>query len=365
MVEEKSGRRTPVVVALSGGVDSALAAALLVEQGYEVTGVMLKLWAECGPGNCRINRCCTPASVARAHEVAKLLGIPFRLVDVQNEFREAVVDYFVAEYAAGRTPCPCVPCNQTIRFGLLLDLALRSGAQFLATGHYARIRQDAERYILLRGVDGSKDQSYFLHILGQHQLSHVRFPLGEMTKVEVREAARRRGLPVADQPESQDLCFLADGDYRRFLSERAPEFFTPGPICDARGQVLGQHQGLPAYTIGQRSGLNITAAEPLYVLEIVSKENVLIVGTSEELACTTCCVDAMHYVSDEAPHSPFRANVQIRSQAPPTTATITPLSEARVRVDFDVPQRAVTPGQFLVIYDSAVVLGGGVMLPGH
>ena len=365
MIEQKFGHQIPAVVALSGGVDSAVAAALLVEQGYAVTGVMLKLWAECGAGNCHINRCCTPASVARAGEVAAQLGIPFRLIDVQDEFREAVVDYFIAEYAAGRTPCPCVPCNHTIRFGLLLDLALRSGAEFLATGHYARIHRNGEQYSLLRGVDRTKDQSYFLHILGQHHLAHVRFPLGEMTKAEVREMARHRNLPVAEEPESQDLCFLGDGDYRRFLSERVPEFFTPGPIRNARGYVLGEHQGLPAYTIGQRGGLNITAAEPLYVLEIVAEENALIVGTREELGRSTCSVDAMRYVTGDVPGAAFRANVQIRSQAEATTATVTPLSESRVQVDFDQPQRAVTPGQFLVIYNGAEVLGGGVMLSRH
>jgi tRNA-uridine 2-sulfurtransferase len=363
--ESIAGQGVPAVVALSGGVDSAVAAALLVEQGYDVTGVMLKLWAECGAGNCHINRCCTPASVARAREVAGQLDIPFRLIDVQDEFREAVVDYFIAEYAAGRTPCPCVPCNHTIRFGLLLDLALRSGAEFLATGHYARIYRDGERYVLLRGVDRTKDQSYFLHILGQHQLAHVRFPLGEMTKLEVRKAARHRNLPVAEEPESQDLCFLGDGDYRRFLAERVPEFFTPGPIRNARGYLLGEHQGLPSYTIGQRGGLNLTSAEPLYVLEIVAEENALIVGTSGELGRGTCLVDALCYVAGDTPDAPFRANVQIRSQAEATSATVTPLSEARIRVDFDFPQRAVTPGQFLVIYDGQEVLGGGVMLPRH
>jgi tRNA-uridine 2-sulfurtransferase len=362
---EKTEQRVQGVVALSGGVDSAVAAALLVEQGYDVTGVMLKLWAERGAGKCQINRCCTPASVVRAQEVATQLGIPFRLIDVQDEFREAVVDYFIAEYAAGRTPCPCVPCNQTIRFGLLLDLALRSGAQFLATGHYARIQWNGERYTLLRGVDRTKDQSYFLHILGQHQLAHLRFPLGEMTKAEVREAARHRNLPVAEEPESQDLCFLGDGDYRRFLAERVPEFFMPGPIRNARGHVLGEHQGLPAYTIGQRGGLNVTAAEPLYVLEILAEENALIVGTSEELERGTCCVEAVRYVTGDTPGAPFRANVQIRSQAPAIPATVTPLSEARAQVSFDLPQRAVTPGQFLVIYNGAEVLGGGVMLPRH
>ena len=370
----KSGidnEKIPVVAALSGGVDSAVAAALLVEQGYDVTGVMLKLWAEkrCPGGGCGINRCCTPESVMRAHEVAEQLGIPFRLIDVQEEFKEAVVDTFVAEYAAGRTPCPCVPCNRTIRFGFLLDLALRSGAEFMATGHYARIQQDGELHKLLRGVDPQKDQSYFLHILGQRQLAHVLFPLGEMTKPHVREIARERGLPVAAQPDSQDLCFLATGDYRDFLALRVPELFTSGPIRDTLGRSLGEHQGLPAYTIGQRRGLNITSAgstaKPFYVVDIVAEENALIVGTWEELAFTTCLVDELHAINGETPREPFRAEAQIRSQAAPSTVTVTPLSQQRVRVDFDVPQRDVAPGQYLVLYHGEETLGGGVILQGR
>ncbi|MCD6286237.1 MAG: tRNA 2-thiouridine(34) synthase MnmA [Anaerolineae bacterium] len=303
----------------------------------------------------------------RAHEVAEQLGIPFRLIDVQEEFKEAVVDTFVAEYAAGRTPCPCVPCNRTIRFGFLLELALRSGAEFIATGHYARIQLNGGHHKLLRGVDPQKDQSYFLHILGQHQLAHALFPLGEMTQPRVREIARERGLPVADQPDSQDLCFLATGDYRDFLAQRLPELFTPGPIRDTQGRSLGEHQGLPAYTIGQRRGPNITsagsAAKPFYVVDIISEENALIVGTWEELAFTTCLVDETHMISGEAPQELFRAEAQIRSQAAPSTVTVTPLSEQRVRVDFDVPQRDVAPGQYLVLYDGEETLGGGVILP--
>lgn len=357
-----------VVAALSGGVDSAVAAALLVEHGYNVTGVMLKLWAECSIGQCPMNRCCTPASVARARSVAAQLQIPFRLIDVQEEFREAVVDTFIAEYAAGRTPSPCVVCNRSIRFGLLLDLALRSGAAYLATGHYARIARDSVRvcddkvrYKLLRGIDQRKDQSYFLHILGQHQLAHVLFPLGSMAKAEVREAARTRRLSVAEQPESQDLCFVADGNYRRFLSERIPEHFIPGPIRDTRGHVLGQHNGLPAYTIGQRRGLNITDSKAFYVLDVVVDENALVVGTWEELDFPGCLVQAMHYISGEPPTEPFQASARIRSQAKPTTVTVTPLSEERAWVEFDAPERDVTAGQFLVLYSGEEVLGGGVI----
>ncbi len=351
-----------VVVALSGGVDSAVAAALLVEQGYTVVGAMLRLWAEPGPDDdARANRCCLPEAVERARRVADLLDIPFHLIDAEAPFKAQVVDYLVAEYAAGRTPNPCVPCNRTIRFDLLLERARALGAEFLATGHYARIHQVAGRYRLLRGCDLHKDQSYFLHVLNQAQLAHVRFPLGELTKQEERAIARQRGLPVAEQPESQDLCFVADGDYRRFLAQQAPHLFQPGPIRDTSGRVLGQHQGLPAYTIGQRKGLGIAAAEPLYVLAIEPAENALIVGQAEELGQDECLVEEMHYISGDTPAAAFRTTAQIRYRARAVEVTVTPLVHQKVHVRFASPQRDVTPGQFLVLYDGEMVLGGGVI----
>ncbi len=350
-----------VVVALSGGVDSAVAAALLVEQGYEVAGAMLRLWAEPGPDEARVNRCCTPEAVARARQVADQLGIPFSLIDAGAEFKAQVVDYFVAEYSAGRTPNPCIPCNRTIRFGLLLNRALASGATCIATGHYARVQSIGGHYQLLRGRDPKKDQSYFLHALNQKQLAHVLFPLGDLTKEKVRDIARQRGLPVAEQPESQDVCFLADGDYRRFLAQQAPHLFQPGPIRDTAGRVLGQHQGLPAYTIGQRKGLRIAALEPLYVLAIELAENALVVGTAEELGWDECTVEEMHYISGETPTAPFHTTAQIRYRARPTSVTVTPLSHRKAHARFASPQRDITPGQFLVLYEDKVMLGGGVI----
>jgi len=360
---------TRVFVALSGGVDSSVAAALLVEQGYEVAGAMLRLWAESGPDGTRANRCCTPEAVERARRVADRLDIPFYLINAGAAFKAQVVDYFVAAYAAGRTPNPCIPCNRTIRFGLLLRWALASGAGFVATGHYARVRHACPemyrrvegRYQLLRGRDPHKDQSYFLHALTQEQLAHVLFPLGELTKREVRAIARQRGLPVAEQPESQDVCFLAGGDYRRFLDRQTPHLFRPGPIRDTTGRVLGQHQGLPAYTIGQRRGLGVAAAEPLYVLAIEPADNALVVGTAAELGRDECLVEKMHYVSGERPTAPFHATAQIRYRARPAAVTVTPLPYNRAHVHFASPQRDITPGQFLVLYDGDVVLGGGVI----
>jgi tRNA-uridine 2-sulfurtransferase len=361
-----TARRSPssssqVVVALSGGVDSAVAAALLVEQGCNVIGAMLRLWAERGPDDAHANRCCTPEAVCRAQRVADRLDIPFHLIDAEALFKTHVVDYLVAEYTAGRTPNPCVLCNRAIRFGMLLNRSLALGAQFLATGHYARVRSIEGRYQLLRGRDPQKDQSYFLHALTQEHLAHVLFPLGGITKEHARDIARQRGLPVAEQPESQDICFLADGDYRRFLAQQVPDLFQPGPIRNISGQVLGQHQGLPAYTIGQRRGLGITAAEPLYVLAMEPDQNALVVGTAKELGRSECTVEEMHYIDEEAPTATYRAAAQVRYRAPATPVTVTPLACKRAHVRFASPQRDITPGQFLVLYDGEVVLGGGVI----
>jgi tRNA-specific 2-thiouridylase len=231
----------------------------------------------------------------------------------------------------------------------------------MATGHYARVQEVEGGYQLLRGLDSNKDQSYFLHVLTQEQLAHVLFPVGELSKDEVRAIARRRGLPVAEQPESQDLCFLSDGDYRRFLAHRIPRVFRPGPIRDTSGRVLGQHLGLPAYTVGQRKGLGVTAPEPLYVIEIEPAENALVVGTAEELGQDACVVEGMHYAGGRAPTADFRATAQIRYRARASAVTVTPLPHGMARVRFDLPQRGVTPGQFLVLYDGPVVLGGGAI----
>jgi tRNA-specific 2-thiouridylase len=262
-----------VVVAMSGGVDSSAAAAVLKEQDCDVVGLMLKLWSDGESG--RANRCCTPADVDAARTVANQLGIPFYLINIADSFKATVVEYFIAEYTAGRTPNPCLMCNRHIRYELLLNKALGLGAQYLATGHYARVRQAAGGpYQLLRGVDPQKDQSYVLSVLGQKELAYALWPLGEMTKPQVRELAARFNLPVAEKVESQDLCFLADGDYRDFLARHAPAgAIRPGQIRDRSGKVLGEHRGLPFYTIGQRKGIGLAASEPLYVIALDAADN--------------------------------------------------------------------------------------------
>jgi tRNA-specific 2-thiouridylase len=342
---------------MSGGVDSSVAAALLKEQGYDVVGLMLKLWSDGESG--RTNRCCTPADVDAARAVANQLGLPFYLINIADSFKATVVDYFIDEYAAGRTPNPCLICNRQIRYELLLNKALHLGASYLATGHYARVRQAAGQYQLLRGVDAQKDQSYVLSVLGQHELEHALWPLGEMTKPQVRELAARFHLPVADKVESQDLCFLANGDYRDFHTRHAPDgSIRPGEIRDTSGKVLGEHHGLPFYTIGQRKGIGLAASEPLYVVALNAADNAVIVGARNELGRRECSARDMHYVSGAQPTEPFRAGAKIRYKAREAAVTVTP-HEATVRVAFDEPQRDITPGQGLVLFDGDVVIGQG------
>jgi len=353
-----------VVVAMSGGVDSSVAAALLLDQGYEVVGIMLRLWAELEPGVASSNKCCSFEAVDSARAVAARLGIPFYLVNAEERFRQLVVDYFIREYAAGRTPNPCVACNRAVRFGYLLDYARALGASYLATGHYARAFQSEKGdWQLWRGRDRAKDQSYVLHMLGQEQLRHVLFPLGELTKGQVRALAAERGLPSAARQESQDLCFVADGDYRRFLSQWAPQTMEPGPILDRSGREIGRHKGLACYTIGQRSGLGIAWPEPLYVLAMLPERNALVVGTAGELGQNGLLARPVHWVAGATPAGSFRAEVQIRYRAQPVLATVRVLADGGAEVSFDRPLRDITPGQYAVFYseDSGGerCLGGG------
>lgn len=356
-------RKARVAVAMSGGVDSSVAAALLVEAGHDVTGVMMHLWAE---GE---NRCCSPESVADAQGVAAGLGIPFRLVDYQDEFHDCVVRYFVAEYARGRTPNPCLVCNQSIRFHRLLHHVREQGADFLATGHYARVGRQDKHYSLRMGVDRWKDQSYVLYMLGQDQLRHLLFPLGVYTKAQVRDMARARGLPVADKDESMEICFVSDDDYRRFLVEHAPETARAGPIVDAAGREIGRHRGLAFYTVGQRRGLGNLATrrlgdggpQPLYVLRLDAGGNAVVVGTAAELGRQSLEAERVSYVSGEPPPAPVRVQAKIRYRAALAEATWIPDGESRARVEFQRPLRDISPGQAVVAYQGDAVLGGGII----
>jgi len=349
-----------VVIAMSGGVDSSVAAALLVQQGYEVIGMMLRLWSE--PGVEADNRCCTPDAMAMARRIAGNLGIPFYAVDAQQSFFDTVVTYFTNGYAQGATPNPCLVCNRSIRWEFLLNRALALGAEFLATGHYARLLRDRQGQIqLLRALDSAKDQSYVLHVLGQDQLAHALFPLGEYTKPQVRQMARDYNLPVAERTESQDLCFLGGADYRSFLARHISPSQTAGEIRTRRGQVIGQHQGLSFYTIGQRKGLGIASQVPLYVLEKDISENILIVGEADELGAQELVARSINWVSGEPPSVSFRTQVKIRYKAHDAWATVTLHDKSQLHVYFDEPQRDITPGQSAVFYIENVCLGGGVI----
>lgn len=344
---------------MSGGVDSSVAAALLTEQGYEVIGLMLHLWSEPGAG--ADNRCCTPEAVQDARQVARVLGIPFHLLNCARRFREQVVEYFVREYARGRTPNPCLVCNRRIKFGFLLQMALSLEADYIATGHYARVREVEGQYQLLRGIDAAKDQSYVLYMLGQEQLRHTLFPLGEYAKPEVREIAARWGLPVAAREESQDVCFVRDHDYRRFLRAYAPESVRPGPILDRSGREIGQHQGLPFYTVGQRRGLGIAWTEPLYVLELDAGRNALIAGPASQLGRQELQVGEVSFVAGHAPRLPAAASVKIRYTGNEAAATLYPGDAGTIHVSLSTPLRDVTPGQGAVFYRDDLVLGGGII----
>jgi tRNA-specific 2-thiouridylase len=349
-----------VVVAMSGGVDSSVAAALLKEQGYDVTGMMLRLWSE--PGKEDSNRCCTPDSMAQARRVAAKLDIPFYVVDAKDVFRETVVQYFLDGYANGETPNPCLLCNRQIRWTFLLDHALALGADFMATGHYVRRRtMDDGRSELLRAVDPSKDQSYVLHVLDQQKLNFALFPVGDYPKPEIRAIAEKYGLPTASRKDSQDLCFLAGEDYRNFLQRNAPEILTPGNIETPDGKVIGQHNGLANYTIGQRKGLGVASPVPLYVITKQTLRNTLIVGTQEQMGTSELTARDVNWVSGEVPREPFRAEVKIRYTAKEVPALVMPMDGNRVQVRFDAPVRDATKGQAAVFYRGDVLLGGGII----
>jgi tRNA-specific 2-thiouridylase len=347
---------------MSGGVDSSVTAVLLKQQGYEVIGMMMRLWSEPGMGAAApLNRCCTPDQMADARRVAGLLDIPFYVVDVQDHFRKTIVQFFIDEHEAGRTPNPCIECNRQIRFTYLYERAMALDADFLATGHYARVVQGADGYELRQGKDTHKDQSYVLHMLSQEQLAHVKFPVGDYTKAEVRELAAQAGLPVASKDESQDLCFLGDGDYRRFLRDYSQKAAQPGPILDLDGQQLGQHTGLAFYTIGQRKGLGITTGEPVFVMRKDSQQNALIVGTHAQLGQQQLFVRDVNWMNGRISQHPLTAQIKIRYKATPIPGEVVTLENGRVQVTFFEPVFGITPGQTAVFYEDDKVLGGGII----
>ncbi len=353
-----------IIVGMSGGVDSSVAAALLVEAGHEVVGITLRTaaWAEPGEEAARFGSCCSPATAMGARAVARQLRIPYYLLNHEREFAAAVIADFTHEYRAGRTPSPCVVCNREIKFGTLLRRALAWEADAVATGHYARVAADAVsgRWLLREGRDREKDQSYFLWPLTQVQLARARFPIGEFTKAEVRAVARARGLATADAPESQELCFVL-GDYREFLRGQSPDAFRPGPILDETGQEVGAHVGLGAYTIGQRRGLGLAGSRARYVIQLDPARNAVRVGPRSALEARRLRATGVNWIALAAPATPLGLEARIRHRAPRVPARVIPEGGDAVTVEFETPQHAVTPGQSVVFYDGEHVVGGGLI----
>ncbi len=337
--------RKRVVVAMSGGVDSSLAAALLKQAGYEVSGIYMQLWSDHNP------------SISLEH-TCHLLGIPLHKLNPETEFQSLVIDYFCREYSLGRTPNPCIACNQNIKFGLLLDRVLEMGADYLATGHYARIEHTPNGYRLLKAIDLAKDQSYFLYTLGQRVLQHLLLPIGNLHKVEVRRLAAKLGLPTATRHDSQDVCFIPDNDYRSFIARHIP--LKSGDIVDTEGKILGRHDGLAQYTVGQRQGLGLTSKKRLYALRLDTASNRLVVGTRDQLLSNTLFASKLSWVSGEAPKQPSSATAKIRYKSPEVAARLY-LRHGVAEVNFHQPQLAITPGQAIVFYQGDVVLGGGII----
>lgn len=331
---------------MSGGVDSSVVAAILKEQGYDVTGLTMINW--------------DTAAAEKAAMVAEFLGIEHKIVDLKNEFNDLIIKYFASAYQQGLTPNPCVECNKHVKFGLLLQAARKYGCDKVATGHYARIEYDKglNRYLLKKGLDTTKDQSYFLYGLKQDQLAHVLFPLGRMIKKEVRQLAHNMQLPVADAGDSQEICFVAD-DYREFIKDRVQ--YRPGPVVDHEGKVLGRHRGLPFYTIGQRRGLGISSSHPLYVLGLDIENNRLEVGEEGQLYHHSLLAADNNFIAIDDLKEPMPVMAKIRYRADAAAARISQAGK-QVRVEFATPQRAITPGQSVVYYQNDCVVGGGIII---
>ncbi len=353
-------KKQRVVCGMSGGVDSSATAALLIEQGFDVIGITLKLW----PQDC-VNRaedkCCGPQAVTDARSVCDKLDVPYYLIDESADFQKHVIQYFADEYKAGRTPNPCVMCNQNLKFGRLIDRADQLGADFIATGHFARVEKNADgsRYLLKRGLDLRKDQSYFLFSLRQDQLARILFPLGEKTKSDTREVARHCNLKTADKEESMEICFVPDNNYGGFLQSANLVQKHRGDIVNVHGHVLGQHDGIEFYTIGQRKGLGITTPKPVYVVELDPETNRVMVGDESALERDEFVADRCNWHPFATLTAPLEVTAKIRYNHPGAAATLTPLENGKVRVKMHTPQRAITPGQAAVFYQDDLVVGGG------
>ena len=353
-----------VVVAMSGGVDSSVAAAILVQEGYDVIGVTMQIWpTESGPEEKFSRTCCSLSAVEDARRVAARLGIPHYVLNFKDVFEETVIDNFIEEYRRGRTPNPCIRCNRFVKFEALLAKAQALGAEYVATGHYSRIVRDEakSRWLLKRGIDRSKDQSYALYSMTQYQLAHTLMPLGNMVKDETRRLAARLGLAVSSKPDSQEICFVEDRNYRAFLEAAAPEVARPGPILDVSGGVVGEHRGIALYTVGQRRRLGIAAGEPLYVVRIDAARNAVVVGREADLYAQSFIATDLNYISIEAPVEPIAVTAKVRYNMKDSRALLSPHAGGQAQVTFEMPQRAIAPGQAAVFYNGEDVVGGGTI----
>ena len=359
------GTKPRVLVAMSGGVDSSLAAALLVEQGYDVIGATMQIWDKDVPEDDAENRgCCSLSAIDDARRVAEQIGIPYYVLNFRDMFQETVVEYFIREYSAGKTPNPCIACNRFVKFDGLLQKAFALGAQYVATGHYARIAYDDTlgRHTLCKGIDHTKDQSYALYHLNQRTLKHFLMPLGDYTKVKTRQLAAEYGLAVANKPDSQELCFVPNDDYKSFLLEKSPAALKPGDIVDVQGNILGKHQGLPLYTVGQRKGLGCTTGKPIYVVELNYESNKVVVGSDKDVFGSELIAGDLNFITIDRLEKAMTVSAKIRYGSREGLAIVTPLGDNMVNVKFNEPQRAITPGQSVVFYDGDMVIGGGIII---
>ena len=362
MTEAQNTKRPGALIAMSGGVDSSVAAWLMQQAGYDCTGITMRLTRNETLGQSGFHTCCSEKDIEDAAEVAFAMDIPYEVLDFTADFREKIIEKFIRVYEMGGTPNPCIDCNRELKFGALLDRALTLDYDYIATGHYARVDLDETtgKYRLLRGADRRKDQSYVLYQLTQRQLAHLLLPVGDYDKPAIRDKARQAGLDNADKGDSQDICFVPDGDYVGFL-RREGLTLTPGDFVDRDGRVLGRHKGLPCYTAGQRKGLGVAAGKHVYVLSKNGADNTILLGDDAELYASSLLASHVNWISGETPAQPVRCAAKTRYSQTEAPCTAYPLPDGGLRVVFDRPQRAITPGQAVVLYDGDVVLGGGTI----